>query len=612
MAHKIAYDITPTNPQAHLYTITCTISQPNPAGQVLWLPAWIPGSYMIRDFARNIVTLAARADGKELAVEKLDKHTWQCPPCRGPLTLDYSVYAWDMSVRSAHLDTTHGFFNGSSVFLAVEGQENQPVSVQIRLPDGEAYQDWRVATSLSRDGAALFSAGRYQAANYEELIDHPVEMGRFSETVFDVHGIPHHIVISGRHFTDMVRLATDVQKICTTHVDMFGELPPMERYVFLLTVIDAGYGGLEHRSSTALICCRDDLPARHMDKPTEKYITLLGLFSHEYFHTWNIKRIKPKAFIPYQLKQESYTRQLWAFEGITSYYDDLGLIRSGVITQNDYLTLLGKNITRVMRGSGRLKQSMTESSFDAWTKFYKQDENAPNAIVSYYAKGAMFALCLDLMIRKDSDNRDSLDEVMRHLWQAYGKAELGLDDDTILNSIKAVTNLVLDEFFNAYLSTTQDLPLESLLQSMGVLLNQRETLSLEDPGGTPTNSNNTVTAPAFDLGARFIADASGAKLQFVYEGGCLQQAGIAANDVIVAVNALKANKDNISSLVQANQVGDRVPFHVFRRDELMVFEVELSRAKLDTYYLEMDPDTQLSAKRQLWLHTETQQVATST
>lgn len=612
MAHQIEYVITPTNPQAHLYTITCTISQPDPEGQVVWLPAWIPGSYMIRDFTRNIVTLAARADGKDVAIEKLDKQSWKCPASNGPLTLEYSVYAWDMSVRSAHLDTTHGFFNGSSVFLAVEGQEDQPVSVQIRLPEGEAYQDWRVATSLSRDGAALFSAGRYQAANYEELIDHPVEMGHFDETVFEVHGIPHHIVITGRHFSDMGRLANDVQRICTTHVDMFGELPPMERYVFLLTVIDAGYGGLEHRSSTALICCRDDLPMRHMDKPTEKYITLLGLFSHEYFHTWNIKRIKPKVFIPYQLKQESYTRQLWAFEGITSYYDDLGLIRSGVITHTDYLTLLGKNITRVMRGSGRLKQSMTESSFDAWTKFYKQDENAPNAIVSYYAKGAMFALCLDLMIRQGSDNHYSLDEIMRHLWQAYGKTELGLDDDTILKSIKAVTNLALDDFFNAYLSTTQDLPLESLLQSMGVHLKQRETISLEDLGGMPTKPNNNNIAPAFDLGARFIADVGGAKVQFVYDGGCLQMAGIAANDVIVAVNALKANKDNISSLLQANQTGDRVPFHVFRRDELMTFEVELSKAKLDTYYLEMDTDTQISTRRQLWLHTESQQVVTST
>ena len=611
MAHNIEYVISPDNPQAHLYTIRCTILQPNPSGQIVWLPAWIPGSYMIRDFAKNIVTLVATSEGKAIDVHKLDKQTWQCPPCRGPLTIQYSVYAWDLSVRSAHLDTTHGFFNGSSVFLAVEGQEDQPVSVQIDLPVGKAYQDWRVATSLAREGAALFSAGRYQAPNYEELIDHPVEMGRFSEVVFEVRGIPHHIVITGRHFTDMDRLATDVQKICTTHIDMFGELPPMERYVFLLTVIDAGYGGLEHRSSTALLCSRDDLPTRHMDKAMDKYINLLGLFSHEYFHTWNVKRIKPKAFIPYQLRQESYTQQLWAFEGITSYYDDLGLIRSGVIGASDYLTLLGKNITRVMRGSGRLKQSMTESSFDAWTKFYKQDENAPNAIVSYYAKGAMFALCLDLTIRQHSDNRFSLDDIMRQLWTEYGKTGLGLDDDTLLKTINTVTQCSMEDFFQAYLSTTTDLPLATLLNRMGILLKQRETTSLEDQGGTPMKTNHNGNAPAFNLGVKFIADDSGAKVQYVYEGGCLQTAGIAAGDVIVAVNGLKANKDNIQNLLQVNQPGDKVPFHVFRRDELMTFQVELSSALLDTYYLELDNDQQYTASRLTWLQSEDPQQSTT-
>ena len=600
MPHAIAYVITPENPQAHLFKITCTINRPNPTGQVVWLPAWIPGSYMIRDFAKNIVTLSASAEIKTIAVAKLDKQTWRCAPCQGPLHITYSVYAWDLSVRSAHLDTLHGFFNGSSVFLAVEGQEEDPLTVEIHLPPGKAYQDWRVATSLPRDGAALFSAGRYQAANYEELIDHPVEMGRFSEVTFDVAGVPHHIVITGRHFTDMQRLAADVQHICTRHVQMFGELPSMERYVFLLMVVDAGYGGLEHRSSSALICCRDDLPTSHMDKVSEKYMTLLGLFSHEYFHTWNIKRIKPKTFIPYQLTQESYTKQLWAFEGITSYYDDLGLMRSGVINENEYLTLLGKNITRVMRGSGRLKQSLTESSFDAWTKFYKQDENSPNAIVSYYAKGAMFALCLDLMIRQQSEHRYSLDDVMRHLWLEYGKTGKGLDDDTIVSMIQTVTGIDMHTFFDDYLTTTRDLPLASLLASMGVQLKQRETQSLEDQGGTSSKPNNS-TAPAFDLGARFIPDNSGAKIQFVYEDGCLMDAGIAANDVIVAVNELKANKDNIMLLLQANKPGDKVPFHVFRRDELMCVEVTLRKARLDTYYLEVDSDELSTPQRKVWL-----------
>ena len=550
-----------------------------------------------------MVALVGNPEGRAIGVEKLDKQTWQCQPCRGPLSIEYSVYAWDLSVRSAHLDTTHGFFNGSSVFLAVDGQEDQPVSIQIQLPTDEAYQDWRIATSLTRDGASLFSAGRYRAANYEELIDHPVEMGEFTDTAFEVQGIPHHIIISGRHFTDMDRLATDVQKICATHVAMFGELPAMERYVFLLTVIDNGYGGLEHRSSSALLCSRDDLPNRHMHKPTEKYINLLGLFSHEYFHTWNVKRIKPKVFSPYRLKQETYTRQLWAFEGITSYYDDLGLIRSGVITQDDYLVLLGKNITRVMRGRGRLKQSMTESSFDAWTKFYKQDENAPNAIVSYYAKGAMFALGLDLSIRQRSEQRFSLDDIMRYLWQEYGKTDIGLDDDSIAGAVEAVTALQLDDFFDAYLSTTTDLPLAEMLANMGIQLKQRETTSLDDQGGTPVKANNMATAPAYNLGAKFIPDDSGARVQYIYAGGCLQTAGIAVGDVIVAVNGLKANKDNIPALLQANQPGDKVTWHVFRRDELMSFQVELIAASKDTYYLERAADRQFDRQRQAWLQT---------
>jgi predicted metalloprotease with PDZ domain len=354
----IHYTIKPVNPAAHLFQVTCEVRNPAPDGQQLWLPAWIPGSYMIRDFARNIITLEAHDANGNVDVEKLDKQTWQCAPATGALTIIYSVYAWDLSVRGAHLDTTHGFFNGTSVFLAVTGREFEPVTVQIQLPDGDEYESWHVATTLTPVNTSLFSAGMYGANDYDELIDHPVEMGNVTISEFDITGTPHHIVITGRHQTDMQRLTQDVKQICETHVAMFGELPEMARYMFLLMVVGEGYGGLEHRSSTALICNRKDLPTRHMSTVSDDYITLLGLFSHEYFHTWNVKRIKPIEFLPYQLREESYTRQLWAFEGITSYYDDLALVRSGIIDERKYLELLGRNFTRVLRGSGRLKQSL--------------------------------------------------------------------------------------------------------------------------------------------------------------------------------------------------------------------------------------------------------------
>jgi predicted metalloprotease with PDZ domain len=602
----IHYSIIPSNPAAHLFAVTCTIAQPNPQGQQLWLPAWIPGSYMIRDFAKNVVRLHATDDEGVVDVSKIDKQTWRCAPCCGPLTVKYEVYAYDLSVRSAHLDTTHAYFNGSSVFVAVQGQETQAVQIDIQLPVDNCAKHWRVATTLPRLDAELFAPGSYWAKDYDELIDHPVEMAEFAEISFDVAGTPHHIVISGRQHADLDRLARDVQVICQTQVAVFGELPKMERYIFLLLVVGDGYGGLEHRNSSSLICSRKDLPLNGMTTPSDGYVTLLGLFSHEYFHTWNVKRIKPVEFIPYDLKQESYTRQLWAFEGITSYYDDLGLVRSGVIDDKKYLELLGKNITRVMRGSGRLKQSLRESSFDAWTKFYKQDENSPNAIVSYYAKGAMFALALDLKVRGLTQNAKCLDDVMRRLWHEYGKAGIGVRDNTIQTLAEDVCGQSLQEFFSRYLDTTEDLSLTELCQFIGITLKQRMADSPDDTGGTP--AKNTDAGPCFNLGAKFISDPLGARIQMVLDDGDLQRAGVAANDVIIAINGLKAGKDTLFALLAQYTVGDTVELHAFRRDELMTFEVELTQAVANAWYLETIADEIATQYRSQWLRQESDKV----
>ncbi len=596
---QIHYTIVPSNPAAHLFEVICIIAHPDPSGQQLWLPAWIPGSYMIRDFAKNVVSLQARNDSGDVAVTKLDKQTWQCGPCTGTLTVQYTVYANDLSVRSAHFDTTHAYFNGSSVFVAVQGQEDQPVQVDIRLPEHDCSTHWRVATTLPRLDAALFAPGSYRAKDYDELIDHPVEMAKFEEINFDVAGVPHHIVVSGRQQVDLARLAEDVQQICQTQVEVFGELPDMERYIFLLLVVGEGYGGLEHRNSSSLICSRKDLPVKSMTTPSDGYVTLLGLFSHEYFHTWNVKRIKPAEFMPYQLKQESYTRLLWAFEGITSYYDDLGLVRSGVIDEKKYLELLAKNITRVMRGSGRLKQTLRDSSFEAWTKFYKQDENASNAIVSYYAKGAMFAFALDLKLRALTDNSHNLDDIMRRLWQEYGKPGDGVNDDTILVLANEISGKPLNEFFERYLDTTDDLPLVELSEYLGLSLKQRMVESPDDMGGTPPR--NTANSPVFNLGARFLPELVGVRVQLILDDGDLQRAGVAANDVIIAIEGIKSSKDNLSTLLSPYKPGDIIELYAFRRDELMRFKVTLTQAKADAWYIDVVTDDEAGQKRDHWL-----------
>lgn len=598
MTHTIHYHITPSSPEAHLFAITLTIQQPAADGQVLSLPAWIPGSYMIRDFARHIVWIEARCNGAAIALTKLDKQTWRCAPCAGPLEICYEVYAWDLSVRGAHLDTTHGYFNGSSVFLRVHGQDEQPCSVQIVRPAGSAYSDWRVATTLPPVDAEPWDFGGYQAADYDELIDHPVEMGRFEVIEFEACGVPHAVTLTGRHRADENRLARDLKTLCEYHIRLFGEPAPMQRYLFQVMVTGDGYGGLEHRSSTSLLCSRDDLPREGQDEMSEGYRRFLGLCSHEYFHTWNVKRIKPAVFQPYDLSREVHTPLLWFFEGVTSYYDDLALVRSGLISCDSYLELLGQTITRVLRGNGRLKQSLADSSFDAWTKFYKQDENAPNAVVSYYTKGSLVALALDLTLRNIGDGRISLDDVMRTLWQRH--ASEGVTEEGLERLIGEVAGSDLSDFLQHALRGTDDLPLAELLATCGIELRLRPAEGSGDKGGKPGSRN---TAPRSVLGVRSGDDALGAKLLNVFDGGAAQRAGLAAGDIIIAVDGLRVSNDRLDQVIATYASGECVPVHAFRRDELMQFMVTLQPAPAHTCYL-LDmaaPDPAQQRRRDAWL-----------
>ena len=598
----VHYAIIPASPEAHLYEIRCRIKNPDPAGQHLSLPAWIPGSYMIRDFARNVVQLSAETEsGQALTGMRHDKSTWAIEACNEGIIVTYQVYAWDLSVRSAHLDTTHAYFNGSSVFLQVLGQESLPCTVELLPPHGQDYVDWRVATSLHGQNTNENGFGLYQADDYDDLIDHPVEMGEFTRATFEAGGIPHEIVISGRHDADMARLYRDLSRICEQHIRLFGELPAIERYVFLVMVVGEGYGGLEHRASTSLLCSRDDLPRKGEDDISDNYRSFLGLCSHEYFHTWNIKRIKPAVFIPYDLRQENHTRQLWAFEGITSYYDDLALLRTGLISLDSYLELLGQTATRVWRGQGRFTQSVADSSFDAWTKFYKQDENAPNAIVSYYAKGTLLALALDMRLRKLSNNRISLDDLMHLLWKEYGKPGKGLKEGEIETLAAKLVDQDMSDFFRRYLYGTEDLLLNKLLSIIGIEFKLRTAEGPDDRGGKPVSDKNKNAAPVW-LGARLDSDPAGARVSHVFSQSPAMQAGLSAGDVIVAVDDLKTDKPKLEKMLHRYQPGAHLHLHAFRRDELMRFEITLAGAPEDTcYFLPADAATgEQKKKRDSW------------
>jgi len=512
----IAYRIDIADAHAHLFRVTLTVPQPA-AEQRVSLPVWIPGSYLVREFA----------------LQQLDKATWlaRCEG-RSALTLSYLVYAFDNSVRTAFLDANRAFFNGTSVFLRVHGREAEQHRVELRsLPKG-----WQVATALPAVKTDARGQGSYEAADYLELTDHPVEMGTFWRGEFKAAGISHEFVVAGAlPDFDGDRLLADARRICEAEIAFWhGKKKTFfKRYVFMLNAVDDGYGGLEHRASTALIAARRDLPQRGKSDLTDGYVTLMGLISHEYFHTWNVKRLRPAEFTTYDYTQENYTELLWFFEGFTSYYDDLLLLRGGLIDEARYLKLLGKTLTGVLGMPGRKVQSVAQASFDAWVKYYRSDENTPNATISYYTKGSLVALAIDLTLR--TEGKGTLDDVMRLLWERSNGGPISEAD--IAAALAHVGGRSYAKELKAWVHGTDDLPWRALLAKFGVAWSQQ------------------APSVAQRLGVRASESAlTGIKLSNVLRGGAAEAAGLSAGDEVVAVDGWRVRRlDDLTRLIDAKR-----------------------------------------------------------
>lgn len=490
---------------AHQYRVTLRIATPA-AQQLVSLPVWIPGSYLVREFAKNLQELNARQNGQPIAVQQLSKHQWQLDcSANAPVELSYLVNAYDTSVRTAWLDQRRGFFNGTSLLLRVHGQEAQPH--QLRISPSAQVPDWKLATGLSAVEVDAQGFGTYTAGNYDELVDCPVEMGNFWSSSFTARGVPHRFVVAGAPASfDGERLLRDTQKICEAEIDFWG-VAPHSSYVFMLNVTHDGYGGLEHCNSTALICSRSDLPRQGVDKASDGYVQLLGLISHEYFHTWNVKRLRPAELVPYNYDQENYTELLWFFEGFTSYYDDLLLRRAGLIDNATYLKLITKTLNQVQQTPGRKVQSVAQSSFDAWVKYYRQDENTANATVSYYTKGALVAMSLDLKLRQEGQT--TLDAAMRALWQrCQGSA---MSEADVLTVLQALTGRSWETELQVWVHGTQELPVTELLAAHGVAADADQPV------------------PAQALGLR-VQESHSVLIKQVLRGGLAEQAGMMAGD----------------------------------------------------------------------------------
>nr|WP_296018622.1 peptidase M61 [uncultured Acidovorax sp.] len=504
----IHYRVEPADLFAHLFSVTLTIAQPATRQEVS-LPVWIPGSYLVREFSKNLQELCAQQGNREVPLTQLDKHRWLADCSAGkPLVLTYRVCAYDASVRTAWLDAARGFFNGTSLCLRVHGQEKQRHTIEIASTPATAA--WSVATGLSTVKVDKKGFGLYAAASYDELVDCPFEMGKFWIGRFTACGVPHRFVVAGAAPSfDGKRLLADTQKICEANIRFWhGEgKPPFKNYLFMLNAVGDGYGGLEHRNSTALICGRRDLPRVNEARAGEGYTTLLGLISHEYFHTWNVKRLRPAEFAEHDYARENYTELLWFFEGFTSYYDDLLLRRAGLIDDGTYLKLVTKTIHQVVQTPGRAIQTVAQASFDAWVKYYRQDENTPNATVSYYTKGSLVALCLDLALRRGG--KTSLDAVMRALW---ARCEGGpMSEGDLRAVLQELSGRSFDTELAQWVHSTAELPLAELLGAHGVQL-KPETAQWAQKLGLRVTETHSVN------------------LKTVLRGGLAESAGMAAGD----------------------------------------------------------------------------------
>ncbi len=599
---NIAYRIWLESPQTHEFVVELRLSGVDDGPLHLAMPAWIPGSYMIRDFARHLMDME-RLDGGA-PPRKLDKQRWRIEPVEGGIALRYRIYALDLSVRSAYFDDTRAYFNGTSLFLRPEGLEQEPFTLDLVVPGWEGAQDWQVATTLPPIEVDDRGFGRYRAENYAQLIDHPVEIGRFERIAFAVEAVPHEMVFVDAPGADIRRIAADVAPICAEHAAMFGELP-IERYQFQTLATRDGYGGLEHRDSTSLICKRSDLPWPGSGAAIDKgYRQFLALCSHEYFHLWNVKRIRPALFAEADLSQEVHSELLWAFEGITSYYDELALARAGVIARNQYLDMLAPSVTRYYRNAGRYRQSVAESSFDAWTRFYKQDENAPNAIVSYYNKGALVAFGLDRLMRVQSNDRLCLDDLMRHLWHQYGRPGRGLPERFVEREVAELLGEPVDEFFACYVYGTEELPLADWFGDFGVGMQRRAADRLDDAGGYIERPEEGACAKAI-LGARLRGQDGWVRVEQVFSGGAAAIAGITPGDLLAAIDGERCTLENLDELLRRYPLGGRVQVTLFRRDLLRQVSLPVLAAPRDTvdlYWLDDQVlDVATRARRESWL-----------
>ena len=589
-------------PETHLYEITMEIDPGNASGTLnLVLPVWTPGSYLVREFSRHVRDLEAREirgissngrregrgaarGGRPIPAEKVAKNVWRLylsskkspssSSSSSPILVSYRVYAHELTVRTSHLDASHGYGNGANLFFYVDGRKDEPQEVAFRLP-----RRWKVSMALPLRG------GAFRAASYDELVDSPFECGTHRTLAFRVKGVPHTLAIWGSGNEEPARLVRDLRGLVVEASSLFGGLP-YERYLFLVHLAPGARGGLEHRASQAVAL--DPWAFR----PEKAYRDALLLFSHELFHAWNVKRIRPEALGPFDYTREIHTKDLWAMEGVTSYYEVLLAVRAGLVTPAQGFEQWAASWSGHLETPGRRVQSAETASFDTWIRFYRPDENSVNVAESYYRRGQLLGLALDLTLRAGTGGRRGLDDVMRLLWRRWGSKGRGYPDGAIEEAVSRVLGSAAKarRFFDRYVRGTESPDLARLLKTAGLVL---KLVPEAEEGVTEESPVKTRG----DFGWKTRTENGRVLVSEVLEGGAAQRGGVSTGDELVAVNESRATEDFLRRTSIEAGPAARVRVTVLRRDRLGTLRLVLGARKAGVWKIEPSKDAQASAKR---------------
>lgn len=577
MSPAISFAISVPEPHSHLLAVEMRVAALDESDQlVLCMPVWTPGSYLIREYPKHVQEMEIRdADGVARSFEKIDKARWRVDvgDC-DEVVVTYRVYGHELSPRYNHVDGTHAFFNSVATCMYPQGRLDEQVALTVTPPDG-----WEVFCGLDRAGE---NPPRYVAEDFDELFDTPVEMGPHHWFDFDVQGILHRFVVWNGDDIDMEALRRDLPTIVEKNIEFFGEIP-YERYVFINHVARDDWGGLEHRHSSVNVFGPENFDRTERNDEGEygeKYANLLRLWSHEHFHAYHVKRLRPEELGPFDYQRENHTRSLWAVEGVASYFDTYQLLGAGLIGPARYMGLLEKRIKQLHGVPGRALQSLEEASFDAWIDLYRRDENTPNASVSYYLKGELVSWLLDLWIRDQTSGEGTMADVLRRLWRTYYvESDVGFPRGAVEEAVSAEAGVDAGGVFRDLVRTSAPIQWEEFLAPAGLQLHpvhrdQRGWLAMK----TKQHNPERVT------------------IEHVFRGGPAERAGLYPGDEVVAVDGWSVRDEDPEEMIAQKAPGQSVTLHVFRRGQLQQVEALCEQAPPESYQLDVVDD---ASQRQL-------------